>query len=48
MGAQPRSYIPIIADESCLHAADIPKLKDAFDGVNVKLDKAGVWPRLTK
>jgi L-alanine-DL-glutamate epimerase-like enolase superfamily enzyme len=36
-----RVHIPIIADESCLHAADIPKLKDAFDGVNVKLDKAG-------
>ena len=36
-----RVHIPIIADESCLHAADIPKLKDAFDGINVKLDKAG-------
>ncbi|HVW83960.1 MAG TPA: enolase C-terminal domain-like protein, partial [Bryobacteraceae bacterium] len=36
-----RVHIPIIADESCLHAPDIPKLKDAFDGVNVKLDKAG-------
>lgn len=36
-----RVHIPIIADESCLHAQDIPKLKDAFDGVNVKLDKAG-------
>jgi L-alanine-DL-glutamate epimerase-like enolase superfamily enzyme len=34
-------HIPIIADESCLHAADIPKVKDAFDGINVKLDKAG-------
>ncbi len=36
-----RVHIPIIADESCLHAADIPKVKDAFDGINVKLDKAG-------
>jgi L-alanine-DL-glutamate epimerase-like enolase superfamily enzyme len=36
-----RVHIPIIADESCLHAQDIPRLKDAFDGVNVKLDKAG-------
>lgn len=36
-----RVHIPIIADESCLHAGDIPKLKDAFDGINVKLDKAG-------
>ena len=36
-----RVHIPIIADESCQHATDIPKLKDAFDGINVKLDKAG-------
>jgi L-alanine-DL-glutamate epimerase-like enolase superfamily enzyme len=36
-----RVHIPIIADEACLHASDIPKLKDAFDGINVKLDKAG-------
>ena len=36
-----RVHIPIIADEACRHAADIPGLKDAFDGVNVKLDKAG-------
>jgi L-alanine-DL-glutamate epimerase-like enolase superfamily enzyme len=36
-----RVHIPIIADEACQHASDIPKLKDAFDGVNVKLDKSG-------
>ncbi|MEP6714507.1 MAG: dipeptide epimerase [Terriglobia bacterium] len=36
-----RIHIPVIADESCRHASDIPKLKDAFDGVNIKLDKAG-------
>jgi L-alanine-DL-glutamate epimerase-like enolase superfamily enzyme len=36
-----RVHIPIIADEACQHASDIPKLRDAFDGVNVKLDKAG-------
>ena len=36
-----RVHIPIIADEACLHAPDIPKLAGAFDGVNVKLDKAG-------
>jgi L-alanine-DL-glutamate epimerase-like enolase superfamily enzyme len=36
-----RVHIPIIADEACQRAADIPGLKDAFDGVNVKLDKAG-------
>jgi len=36
-----RVHIPIIADEACQHAADIPKLKEAYDGVNVKLDKSG-------
>jgi L-Ala-D/L-Glu epimerase len=36
-----RVHVPIIADEAVLHASDIPKVKDAFDGINVKLDKAG-------
>lgn len=36
-----RVHIPIIADEAALRSADVPKLKDAFDGVNVKLDKTG-------
>jgi L-alanine-DL-glutamate epimerase-like enolase superfamily enzyme len=36
-----RVHIPIIADEACQRVTDIPKLQDAFDGVNVKLDKAG-------
>ena len=36
-----RVHIPIIADEACQRLADIPRLKDAFDGVNIKLDKAG-------
>jgi len=36
-----RVHIPIIADEACQRASEIPKLKDAFDGVNVKLDKSG-------
>jgi L-alanine-DL-glutamate epimerase-like enolase superfamily enzyme len=36
-----RVHIPIIADEACQRASDIPKLRDAFDGVNVKLDKSG-------
>jgi len=36
-----RVHIPIIADEACQHASDIPKLRDAYDGVNVKLDKSG-------
>jgi L-Ala-D/L-Glu epimerase / N-acetyl-D-glutamate racemase len=34
-------HIPILADEACLHLTDIPLLKESFDGVNVKLDKAG-------
>ena len=36
-----RVHIPIIADEACRQAADIPKLKGAYDGVNIKLDKSG-------
>jgi len=36
-----RVHMPIIADESCLRSQDIPKLRDAFDGINIKLDKAG-------
>jgi len=36
-----RVHIPIIADEACQHAGDIPKLKECFDGINVKLDKSG-------
>jgi L-Ala-D/L-Glu epimerase len=34
-------HIPVIADEACQHITDIPKLKEAYDGVNVKLDKSG-------
>jgi L-alanine-DL-glutamate epimerase-like enolase superfamily enzyme len=34
-------HIPVIADEACTDAAMIPKLKEAYDGVNVKLDKSG-------
>jgi len=36
-----RVHVPIIADEACLHASDVPKLAGAYDGVNVKLDKTG-------
>lgn len=36
-----RVEMPIIADEACLRPADIPKLAEAYDGVNIKLDKAG-------
>jgi L-Ala-D/L-Glu epimerase / N-acetyl-D-glutamate racemase len=34
-------HLPIMADEACTSAAMIPKLKEAYDGINVKLDKAG-------
>ena len=33
--------MPIFADEACLRPADVPKMVDAYDGVNVKVDKAG-------
>lgn len=36
-----RVHIPIIADEACLHLPDIPRLAEAYDGVNIKVDKAG-------
>jgi L-alanine-DL-glutamate epimerase-like enolase superfamily enzyme len=36
-----RVHMPIIADEACLHPQDIPKLREAYDGINVKLDKCG-------
>lgn len=36
-----RSSVPIVADESCAVASDIPRLAGAFDGVNIKLAKCG-------
>jgi L-alanine-DL-glutamate epimerase-like enolase superfamily enzyme len=36
-----RVHLPLIADEACQHASDIPRLVGIFDGVNVKLDKSG-------
>ena len=36
-----RSPLPIIADESCLVATDVPKLAGIVDGVNLKLAKCG-------
>ena len=35
------STIPVIADESCLVASDIPRLCGAVDGINIKLAKCG-------
>ena len=34
-------HLPIFADEACTDVTMIPKLVDAYDGINVKLDKAG-------
>lgn len=36
-----RVHIPVFADEACHAAEDVPKLREAFDGVVVKLDKTG-------
>ena len=36
-----RSRLPIVADESCLVAADVAKLAGAVDGINIKLSKCG-------
>jgi L-alanine-DL-glutamate epimerase-like enolase superfamily enzyme len=36
-----KSPLPILADESCHTAADIARLASYYDGVNIKLDKAG-------
>jgi L-alanine-DL-glutamate epimerase-like enolase superfamily enzyme len=35
------SPLPIIADESCLVASDVPRLAGVVDGVNLKLAKCG-------
>ena len=36
-----RSRLPIVADESCVLATDIPKLAGAVDGISIKLAKCG-------
>jgi L-alanine-DL-glutamate epimerase-like enolase superfamily enzyme len=33
--------LPIVVDESCLVAADIPRLSGIVDGINIKLAKCG-------
>jgi L-alanine-DL-glutamate epimerase-like enolase superfamily enzyme len=35
------SPLPIVADESAHRAADVPRLAEAFDGINIKLMKCG-------
>ena len=36
-----RSLLPIVADESCLVAADVARLAGVVDGINIKLAKCG-------
>jgi L-alanine-DL-glutamate epimerase-like enolase superfamily enzyme len=36
-----KSILPLLADESCHEAADVARLAQYYDGVNIKLDKAG-------
>ncbi len=38
---QRASHVPVIADESCLTAADIPRLAGRVGGINIKLSKCG-------
>lgn len=33
--------IPVCADESCHTSADLPRLRDRYQAINIKLDKAG-------
>jgi L-Ala-D/L-Glu epimerase len=36
-----QSPIPVIADESCVNSADVPRLANAVHGINIKLSKCG-------
>ncbi len=36
-----RASVPFLADESCHVASDVARIAPAYDGVNIKLDKAG-------
>ncbi len=36
-----KSPVPVCADESCMTAADVPRLAALYDVVNIKLDKCG-------
>jgi L-Ala-D/L-Glu epimerase / N-acetyl-D-glutamate racemase len=33
--------VPVCADESCHRTADLPRMKDRYEAINVKLDKTG-------
>jgi L-Ala-D/L-Glu epimerase len=36
-----KHHLPVVVDESCLVAADIPRLAGRVDGINIKLAKCG-------
>jgi L-alanine-DL-glutamate epimerase-like enolase superfamily enzyme len=36
-----KSPVPLYADESCATSADLPRLRQRYDGFNIKLDKCG-------
>ena len=36
-----KHHLPVVVDESCLVAADIPKIVGRADGINIKLAKCG-------
>jgi L-alanine-DL-glutamate epimerase-like enolase superfamily enzyme len=40
-GLRRQGVLPILVDESCLVATDIPRVADAADGINIKLAKCG-------
>src|SRR2546428_8021066 len=39
--AAAKQHLPVVVDESCLVAADIPRLAGRADGINIKLAKCG-------
>jgi L-alanine-DL-glutamate epimerase-like enolase superfamily enzyme len=40
-------HLPILADESCVVAADVPRVASCVDGINIKLMKCGgIYPAL--
>ncbi|MBV9281697.1 MAG: dipeptide epimerase, partial [Chloroflexi bacterium] len=40
-------YLPIVADESCVVPADVPRVAPYVDGINIKLMKCGgIYPAL--
>jgi L-Ala-D/L-Glu epimerase len=44
---QARSRLPVIADESCIVPADVPRVARYVDGINIKLMKCGgLYPAL--